>query len=195
MNKKTGFFFGSFNPLHDGHLYLIREALKRVETLDIYIGNKKRLTRMPWEIRQKSMLQALEHEDLSDRVTILNESTLFQEISIGSYKLAVVGSDIANLISSGNSKIEPDETAHIFRADSYLILDRHDHPIDSTSLNILSKKANVEIVQSTYKLSASGIKKAYVRGENIQSMVPYYIWPIIKDNIHVFKNLPLFQEP
>lgn len=77
MKYKTGLIIGRFQPFHNGHLYIFREALKQVESLVIGIGstNSKDKENNPFSYDQvKNSIQAVaKQEGWEDRICqILN---------------------------------------------------------------------------------------------------------------------------
>jgi nicotinamide-nucleotide adenylyltransferase len=73
MKKKyaVGLIIGRFQPFHNGHLYLLREALKIADKIIIGIGSSNIIdTDNPWtfEERKKIVEEVLKIENLQDLV-------------------------------------------------------------------------------------------------------------------------------
>ena len=70
MNMKIGLFIGRFQPFHNGHLAIIKQALKNVNHLKIVLGTKQesRTGKNPltWEERKDIITQTLEAESISN---------------------------------------------------------------------------------------------------------------------------------
>lgn len=75
MSYKSGLLIGRFQPLHFGHIYLIREALKQVETIQIGVGSAQDYqihsdeNPFPYELRKRMLTEMIWHEHMEDKVT------------------------------------------------------------------------------------------------------------------------------
>lgn len=68
---KTGLVIGRFQPFHNGHLYLIKEALKTCDKLIIGIGSSNVINDdNPWPIakRKEILGKVIEEEGLKDKI-------------------------------------------------------------------------------------------------------------------------------
>lgn len=75
MNKKVGVFLARFQPLHDGHLYMIEKALKENDKVLIVLGsaNKQGMIRNPFSLKLRSrwLKESLLNQSDFDRVQIV----------------------------------------------------------------------------------------------------------------------------
>lgn len=71
MKYKCGLLIGRFQPLHNGHVYLIKKALEDIEQLTIGIGSVNKSNEdnpFPYELRKKMIEQCIEKEQLQPRI-------------------------------------------------------------------------------------------------------------------------------
>lgn len=78
MNKshEVGVIIGRFQPLHMGHLWIIKKALEKFEKIIILVGSSNVTNEHnPWSInkRMEMINLFLEHENLKERVTKIEE--------------------------------------------------------------------------------------------------------------------------
>ena len=75
MNKKVGVFLARFQPLHNGHLYMIEKALKENDKLLIVLGsaNKQGMVRNPFKLSVRSgwLSESLLDKSDFDRIQII----------------------------------------------------------------------------------------------------------------------------
>ncbi len=71
MKYKTGLLIGRFQPFHKGHLYLLKKALKHVQTLIVGIGSSNISNGdNPFSFgqRKKMLEKIIEHERIKERI-------------------------------------------------------------------------------------------------------------------------------
>lgn len=71
MLYKTGLIIGRFQPFHKGHLYLIKKALKEVESLIIGVGSVNRTNNnnpFNFQIRKKHLETSLKRKKLIKKI-------------------------------------------------------------------------------------------------------------------------------
>ena len=64
---KKGFIIGSIDPIHYGHIDLIKSGLKYVDKIDFYVGNGSR-SKLPRELRIKTLDLVLKELNLEEKV-------------------------------------------------------------------------------------------------------------------------------
>lgn len=73
-NKKIGLFIGKFAPMHKGHLHIIKEALKSIDSVIICIGSSQEemTSKIPFTYEQRYLLtlRSLMDEGLRDKCLI-----------------------------------------------------------------------------------------------------------------------------
>ena len=75
MKNKTGLYIGRFQPFHNGHMYMVREALKNCDHLIIAIGSAQeaRTEKNPFTNMERSLAIACSIPLVdADRVTIVS---------------------------------------------------------------------------------------------------------------------------
>ena len=77
-----GFFIGRFEPVHKGHLKLIMDSLKHVNTIIIFIGSasNERTKKNPFLVNERIQLITESLKDASDGNDIL-EKIIFAEVA------------------------------------------------------------------------------------------------------------------
>ncbi|MFH1827374.1 MAG: adenylyltransferase/cytidyltransferase family protein [bacterium] len=106
MLYKTGLIIGRFQPFHKGHLYLIREALKKIDKLIIGIGSSNinnEKNPFSYKEREKYIKTALKKYKLLDKIIKIvpledypdNNDYWLQELKkkTGNFNVAVSNND------------------------------------------------------------------------------------------------------
>lgn len=70
---KIGMFGGSFDPLHKGHLHVIKKALNECEKLFIVLSYSRRRDRIPFELRYRWLRDTLRDMDIDATVIKLED--------------------------------------------------------------------------------------------------------------------------
>ena len=69
---KVGFYSGSFEPFTNGHLHVVKQALKLFDKVVIGIAtNSSKKRRFPKELMKDTIEKVLERENLSSRVSVV----------------------------------------------------------------------------------------------------------------------------
>lgn len=69
---KIGFYSGSFDPFTNGHLHVVKQALKLFDKVVIGIAtNSSKKRRFPKELMKDTIEKVLERENLSSRVSVV----------------------------------------------------------------------------------------------------------------------------
>lgn len=74
MTFQRGFLIGRFQPLHFGHIHLIRESLKQIQTIIIGVGSAQDYQvheeENPYSYaqREKMLREMIRHKQLSERI-------------------------------------------------------------------------------------------------------------------------------
>lgn len=69
---KHGLIYGRFQPFHNGHLYLLREALKKISSVTIGIGSSNihdKDNPFTFKAREEMLEKVILFEDITQRVT------------------------------------------------------------------------------------------------------------------------------
>ena len=178
---------GTFNPLHKGHEYLLSKAQEYSKSIDIYIGNKKKPHRLPRNIREKTVNEFIGNNNWESKIQTINFGKHL-DLDGGKYDLIITGSDLLNIILSGNKKIRARYRDYYFSFSNILSANRKETPLKRRSRNQLDKHANLMEIESPHNISGSKIRQTYREGKDISKMVSETTWKIIKDYIYIFKN-------
>lgn len=68
--KIIGMYGGSFNPLHNGHVHCIREALKQCDVLHIIVGDLPNRDIVPYEEKQRCFKSIFKEEIEAGRIVL-----------------------------------------------------------------------------------------------------------------------------
>lgn len=98
-----GLMLTAANPLHYGHLELVKIGLSFTETIIIGIGSKIRPYSMPRDVRVASVMETIKAMDLTDKVEVIAPKKVFG-INTGSFSALITGSDLLNKMSSTNQR-------------------------------------------------------------------------------------------
>lgn len=98
-----GLILTAANPLHYGHLELIRTGLLSVKKITIAIGSKKHPYSMPRNIRIASVAETIKEAGITDKVDIIAPEKVFR-INTGHFSVLITGSDLLNKMLSQNQR-------------------------------------------------------------------------------------------
>ena len=98
MNYKIGLYCGRFQPIHLGHIFIIKEALSRVDILIIAIGSslEEFTERNPFSFQQRKLLIEESMRDIPGKFIIVgvpDRDNIKDDSSWGEYLLNVVESE------------------------------------------------------------------------------------------------------
>ena len=183
---EKGFIFGMFNPIHYGHINLIRIGLNESDKIGLYIGRKEKPDVLPYEIRRKSIESVLEQENISNKVSIIknSEKSLF-DFYKKRYTSLIIGSDVLNLLIP-ESKLTEKERKMIASFKKIVFVNRGKNILGKIPAQILSKKSKLIEYHSTCSFSSSEIRKKVVNGEKIDELIPSYVMDIISPYTNFF---------
>lgn len=118
MKDKIALLIGRFQPFHFGHLYLIKQALKKADKLVIGIGSSNITdvnNPLDWRSREKILKAVFYKEKIEDKVIkivplddFFNDKKWFDNVAklIGKFNLVVGNNDWVNrIMESGGYKI------------------------------------------------------------------------------------------
>lgn len=83
---KIGVILARFQPIHNGHIHLIKQACKENEEVIIFIGSANKLSArnpIPVELREKYVLEALKEHELEKQCTVKILDDLGEETDNG----------------------------------------------------------------------------------------------------------------
>ena len=188
---KRALLKGTFNPLHEGHEYLIQVAKNFSEKTDIYVGAKQRPNLLPRNIRANAIRKNIQHNNWEKYFNII-EAGRYIDINPQEYSLFITGSDLLNIlsidISKRNKKIKQMYKDYYLAFPNILIANRKEMPLKEKSREKLTGHTNIIYHPGHTDMSATKIRQAYKEGKDISTMVSKATWDAIKDHIHIFKN-------
>lgn len=127
MDLKKGLYFGSFDPVHKGHIQLINIVLENYDYLDIRVGNKKK-SKLPHYLKKEILENVLLSKNINKRVNIIEEN-LFS-LDTQEYSGLIIGSDIYNKLSIKNNKFKDKEINFFDEFNEYIIVNRKNYEIN-----------------------------------------------------------------
>lgn len=186
--KKIILFYGSFDPIHNGHIKIAQEALKLIEGDKLYFGlnknsNSKNLT--PFSKRKKMLELAIKSKKKFDILDIkfdykkLDETydKLFELTNNENEYYILVGQDQLNTLTRW------------YKFD--LVKDRFKFIIANRNNEEIIKNSNyLYLNNKNYNVSSSSIKEGNYK--NINSEVKKYI---IENNVYVEYQLKKYLTP
>lgn len=191
MKFKRGLVLGSFNPFHEGHLYLLKIAKENSDKTDIYIGTRQKPDRMPKEIRLESVKRIIENYNWETHFSILDTGK-HTDIKTEKYDLFLTGSDLLNTLSKKYPpkmrKIQQAHNDFYLSFPNILSINRKENPLKAvTKKKLVERLRLIEYPEHT-NASATKIRRAYREGKDISKMVSPSTWSIIKEYVYIFKN-------
>lgn len=113
--KRLGFFTGSFDPVHEGHLGVAKSALKFLDLNKLYIMVEEN----PWTDKKPI--------DISHRKKMVNIA--LKDINdIGQLEIGDKRFDIQNTLTEIENKYPNDELYFVFGADVFMKMDKDQWP-------------------------------------------------------------------
>lgn len=187
---KNGVFLARFQPLHNGHLYMVEKALKECENLTIMLGsaNKYSMLRNPFdlELRKSWLYNSLENLNDRDRINVF-------EIPDWSYENDVNEKEEWGLYLYYNivSRIQA-KTFSIFYNDDLSIIESWFSGLIRSRINIVHSERS-EIFNG---LSATKIREAILNddAEYLRKYLPLEVRkdiPLIKNYLLLVKDNPM----
>lgn len=98
-----GLILTAANPLHYGHLELVRIGLSFTKKITIAIGSKDRPYSMPRDVRIASVVETIKESGMIDGVEILAPEKVFG-INTSHFSVLITGSDLLNKMLSTNQR-------------------------------------------------------------------------------------------
>ena len=174
--------FGA-NPIHYGHIDLIRKSLKSVEQLEIYIGRKPRPSRLPHEVRVESLQRVLAHEEFTSRVTLIDPKGGLRSLR-GTHNILAVGSRFLN----NYLLFKPFELELIRLLSSIIVLQIPGAPLTHEARLWSSSFASLIEYDAATHFSSTELRAMYCAGKSIADAVPFAALEVIQDHMQSYFN-------
>lgn len=183
--KRVGIFGGSFDPIHNCHIRLIKEILKKNLVDEVWIipcksqafnkelaPAKDRIKMLKLAIKgiKKVKIDLIEINSKKRNYTILTINKLKKRES---HKfLLIVGSDISKEITKWYKHEE------IFEKVAFIVFKRKGSPIT----NPRGMKIYAKVLRSIGNISSAKIRQRIAQGKRIRGLVPPRVEEYIKEN-------------
>jgi|TARA_B110000240_G_scaffold80139_1_gene91388 nicotinate-nucleotide adenylyltransferase len=198
MNKKVGLFFGTFNPIHVGHLIIANHMAEFSELDEVWLivtphnPHKKKNTlledthrlamvRIATEAYPKLKANTVEF-DLPQPNYTVNTLTVLEEKHPTKEFCLIMGEDnLKNLHKWKNYEV-------ILERYPIFIYPRISKNIESNSNSILNKNNSVTFINAPIvELSSTFIRKGIALNKNIKPMLSKNVWHYI-DEMNFYKK-------
>jgi len=182
--KRVSIFGGSFNPVHNSHIRLIKEILKRKLVEEIWVipckSNTFKKELAPAKDRIKMLKLAL--KDLKNtKINLIEINSKGRDYTIKTINklkrkynhkfFLIIGADISREIIKWYKHDE------IFKKTAFIIFKRTDCPIkDQEGMKIYAK-----ILKSAGNISSTSIRQKISHGKRISHLVPEEVEEYIKE--------------
>ncbi len=186
MNKKTALFFGSFNPIHNGHLILANYFTEYTDINELWFVLSPQ---NPFKKKQKLLdfthrLQML--KKAIDGYNKFNICTIEKDLPKPSYTI--------NTLNHLKKKYPKKNFVILMGADNILNITQwkdYQTIIENYQIYVYPRKGfNPKLQHKSIKyinaplveISSTFIRKSIENGKNVRFFLPYGIFDIIKDN-------------
>ena len=169
MRNRLGFFGGSFNPVTNAHLSLIKDAIKRENLSKVYfvpMGDfyskddlapvKHRIEMLKIAIQNEPQMEILDISNKNKKTSAIDSFQIIDEKFNDSERYFIMGSDNYKKISTWK------ESEKLIRDYKYIILDRE--------------------TGNTKDISASLVREKIKNSETADELIPKQIIEYIKQN-------------
>ena len=198
MNKKVGLFFGTFNPIHVGHLIIANHMAEFSELDEVWLvvtphnPHKKKNTLLD-DIHRLAMVRIATEEypklkasniefDLPQPNYTVNTLAVLEEKYPDIDFCLIMGEDnLKNLHKWKNYEV-------ILERYPIFIYPRISKSIENTSNTILEQKKSVIMINAPIvELSSTFIRKNIAQNKNIKPMLSENVWQYI-DEMNFYKK-------
>ncbi len=190
---KTGLFFGSFNPVHIGHLAIANYMIEFSDLQELWFvvspqnPLKKKKTLLPESFRLEMTLLAIEGDDRFDVSDIefrmpkpsytIDTLTYLSEKQPGREFVMIMGAD-------GLQNFHRWKNADLLEKQYH----RYVYPRPGTDLKNFGEQKNITIVDAPFmEISSSFIRKAIRDGKDVRYFLPPKTYTYIKD-MHFYEE-------
>ena len=198
MNKKVGLFFGTFNPIHVGHLIIANHMAEFSELDEVWLvvtphnPHKKKNTlledthrlamvRIATEAYPKLKASTVEFDLPQPNYTVNTLTVLEEKYPTKEFCLIMGEDNLKNLHKWKNYEV-------ILERYPIFIYPRISKNIESNSNSILNKNNSVTFINAPIvELSSTFIRKGIALNKNIKPMLSKNVWHYI-DEMNFYKK-------
>lgn len=174
------------NPVHYGHIELIKTWLQEVDTLDFLVWDKK-IYVLSLEMRKRALRLVLDNEWLSDRVSILDGSRL-DTLNPKEYDAFVLWSDVLKLFDPTNPILRPQDRSTFEQFQKLVVLQRIGNNASPETISEVRKNWEVIMYDEKSAISASEVRRRCREWRDFSNMLPSYVANLIQPELHLIHS-------
>ena len=165
----------ALNPLHYGHIGVMRFSLYFLDELHVYVGRRAKPDRLPRELRTRCLEETIYREGL-DRVRIM-EAGRAVDLDGTLYQAFVGGSDLINTLSSEDKYVRERYTPYLTSFKRHICIQRDGRELKSRTRSCLG---DVIVGGPLADVSSTAIRDMHKEKGLIEAdMIPGYLHDII----------------
>lgn len=174
------------NPIHYGHIELIKTWLQEVDTLDFLVWDK-RIYALSLEMLKKALRLVLDNEWLGDKVSILEGSRL-DTLNPKVYDAMILWSDVLKLFDPANPILKPQDRTTFEQFQKLVVLQRIGNNADPETIEEIRKNWKVVMYDEKSSISASEVRKRCREWQDFSDMLPPYVASLIWPELHLIRS-------
>jgi len=178
--KDLGLIIGTLDPVHYGHIDLIKTGLLEFEKLDFRVGDKS-ICSLSCDLRKEALNLALDEEGLEDRVNILKPKETLLSLDYSKYNGMVMGSNLLNVFKKNNKKYTDFDRFIFSQLNYFVVLGRKGVNVDLDLLNRISFEKKFVFYLSKFDFSSSKIRLKNKSRLNFEEDMPKSSYDFLKD--------------
>lgn len=171
MDIDKGLILTAANPLHYGHLELVKVGLSFTKEITIAIGSKEHSYSMPRDVRIASVAETIKEAGMIKRVEIIAPEKVFR-INTGHFSVLITGSDLLNKMLSQNQRGADIHTKFFLSFQNIICVERSKDKLkDGLRKKILDCGVNLIEKPEISSISSQLIRDSIRKGEEYCHMV------------------------
>lgn len=174
--------FGA-NPIHDGHVDLMRIGVREFGMLTICIGKKRKPGRLPYEVRHESVNRVRTHEDFSHHVVVLNPWQSLWSLQ-GAFNTLVAGSRFLN----NHTRFKPDELRFFESFPLILVLQIRGEELTPQTREWVQPFASLIEYDAATTLSSTRLRAEFRAAKSVPEHIPHAAITVIAPHLSVFNS-------
>ena len=181
-----GVIIGSFNPFHNAHMRQIKIGMQYFDSLDIYVGKRKKKNRLPYKLRVESVRKIIKSENLGDYVKLV-DSQKATDLDGLLYDGTICGSDIVNAVVSDDLWIRNKYKTYFSTFLKIIVVNRENKPFNPMVYDILQ---DLILLDKVSPISSTQIRKDVYDGISVKDLIPEIVFQDVANNMHYFSCRP-----